>query len=79
MDEQILAELAQDLEPQLPDALHRIKQLWHDDRFRDMCVEYEDGVNCLRRLREGQSKRIDEVTKLIEDSEREILQYLQNH
>jgi hypothetical protein len=77
MDEQILADLARHLEPELQDAAERIERCLHDEKFQDMCSEYEDGVNCLRRLSEVHHERIDEYLALIEDLQREILLYLQ--
>lgn len=78
MDDQILADLARRLEPELPDAMQKIKHLACEEPFHEMCSEYADGVKCLRRVREGQ-KRIGEITELIEDLEREILRYLLEH
>lgn len=79
MDEQILADLARRLEPELPDALQKIQRLLHVEGFRDMCSEYEDGVRCLRRFDDSQPKRTEEYTELIEDLQQEILYFLREH
>lgn len=79
MNDQILTDLARKLGPELPDILQRVRFVLQEERFRDMCSEYEDGVKSLRRLRESQHRRVMEVKQLIENLEREILHYLQEH
>jgi len=77
VDERILADLVRRLEPNLPDAMQRIRQLLDDEGFRDMCSEYEDGVKCLDRFHGQQPERFREYTELIEDLQQEILCFLQ--
>ena len=82
MDTEILAELTRRLETEAPDAAQRINRSLDDDSFRDMCAEYEDCMNCLSRWRQSSAKheqRIEEYTQLIQDLEREILEYLREH
>lgn len=79
MDEQIIADLVTRLAPNVPDAIQRIRRHLDDERLRDMWIEYEEGVQCLRRLSKERAERIREYTALIEDLEREILQYLLEH
>ena len=78
MDEQIMADLARRLEPELVDAMQKIRQLLNNERFHDMCSEYEDGAKYLRRVQEGQ-RRMIEVTELVEGLRQEILRYIKEH
>lgn len=73
-----MQELADRLEPELPGALEKIRRSLRDESFQDMCLEYEDGVKCLRRFAEGQRRRMAEVAELVEGVQQEILHYLRS-
>jgi hypothetical protein len=81
MDADILAELAGQLEPLLPNAAERLSPLLPDKRFREMCSEYEAGARCLKRLEQSREKatdRIEEYVQLLADLRQEMLRYIHN-
>ena len=81
METKILAELAGHLEPLLPNATEKIRLLLADTPFREMCLEYEAGTRCLRRLEQSQEKGtelIAEYVELLASLRQEILRYLQD-
>lgn len=81
MDAQILAELAGQLEPLLPNAAERVNLLLTDKRFREMCSEYEAGARCLKHLEQSREKAtdlIEEYVQLLADLRQEMLRHIQN-
>jgi hypothetical protein len=82
METKILAELAGHLEPLFPNATEKIRLLLADKPFREMCLEYEAGTRCLRRLeqsREERTEHIEEYVELLAGLRQEIFRYLQDH
>ena len=78
MASQIIRELVQNLEAQLPGAAARIRRTRNHTALHDMLLEYEEGVKAIRRWRSvsGDSDRIGELTQLIDDLQQEILRFL---
>ena len=79
MDQQILSDLAGDLELRLPNALERITASLKDETFRETCLDYEECVKCLRYWTEtatDRPERGEEYRRTSVALQEEILGYL---
>ena len=80
MDGEFLAELAEALASEIPNALPQIEAHLSNETFHDMCSEYQD---CNRSLdywkRLGNQERIKEYQALMNDLLAEVLQFLEEH